>query len=259
MGAVYPTTIVTFTTKEDKIDIVYADHINKPQLEIIAIQEELGVNVAGSLASLYDRLALLQDTDGSFAKGITYPTNPIDGQAFYKSDEDGLFIYNGSDWESVGSSLSSIVFQWAGYVCGTKGAKVGMYVQEGTGTPHVGGDVVDADISQIYLAAHTAATYFDVLDFKYRKLQGQNSVALWAEMWSGHGSSTNVALCRADIGGQFATAGVYSGNSVRQWAQGQSIDVSGFDVGSYYDGKIYIQINGGTWGMGLSGVNLIAF
>ena len=50
MAADYPGSIKSFTTKTDGVDDVEAAHINDMQLEITAIETELGINPAGQYA-----------------------------------------------------------------------------------------------------------------------------------------------------------------------------------------------------------------
>ena len=63
MPASYPGAIKTFTTKTGA-DIVASSHMNDAQLEVNAIETELGVDVAGSRTDLEDRLLQSLATDG---------------------------------------------------------------------------------------------------------------------------------------------------------------------------------------------------
>ena len=73
MAAAYPSGVKTFTTKTNKVDLVDADHINDLQLEVVAIQEELGTDVAGSAATLKIRLAVNTAADGGIVSGGADP------------------------------------------------------------------------------------------------------------------------------------------------------------------------------------------
>ena len=46
MTASYPTTVKSFTTKVDFTDTVLAAHVNSLQEEVVAVQTELGTDVA---------------------------------------------------------------------------------------------------------------------------------------------------------------------------------------------------------------------
>lgn len=63
--ATYPGAIYSPTTVVDNVDDVLAIHINTPNGEIVAVQTELGVNVAGSLTDLVTRLAVSLAGDGN--------------------------------------------------------------------------------------------------------------------------------------------------------------------------------------------------
>lgn len=63
MPASYPGALKTFTTKTGA-DVVASSHMNDAQLEIVAIETELGVDVAGSRTDLEDRLLQSLATDG---------------------------------------------------------------------------------------------------------------------------------------------------------------------------------------------------
>ena len=68
MPASYPGALKTFTTKTGA-DVVASSHMNDAQLEIVAIETELGVDVAGTRTDLEDRLlqSLAPDGDLDFA------------------------------------------------------------------------------------------------------------------------------------------------------------------------------------------------
>lgn len=101
MAAVYPTSLKSFTTKTNKVDLVDAAHVNDLQNEVVAIETELGTDVAGSATDLKTRLAVCIGTDGALSKGTSFPVSPapIDGQMFYRTDEDTLYVYDGANWD----------------------------------------------------------------------------------------------------------------------------------------------------------------
>ena len=103
MAATYPLSIVAFTTKTNKVDIVDASHINRLQEEVVAEQTELGKDPAGSVVNLKTRLAVALADTGAIANGTAFPTSPtpINGQIFYRSDEDTLYVYDGTTWDAI--------------------------------------------------------------------------------------------------------------------------------------------------------------
>ena len=102
MAASYPGSIKTFTTKTNKVDLVDADHINDLQNEVVAEQTELGSDVAGSCTDLKTRLAVIIENDGSLRQGTSFPVSPAEGDPFYRTDEDILYIYDGAGWDAIG-------------------------------------------------------------------------------------------------------------------------------------------------------------
>ncbi len=65
MAASYPGSLKTFTTKSNLVDLVDASHINDLQLEVAAIETELGTDIAGSVTDLVTRLTVLLNDDGT--------------------------------------------------------------------------------------------------------------------------------------------------------------------------------------------------
>ena len=111
MTATYPGAIKIFTAKTNKVDLVDAAHINILQEETVAMQTEIGTNPSGSQADLNLRLAVIMGTDGAFQKGTSFPTapSPIEGQLFYRTDEEQVYFFNGlSAWQVFGDPITAI-------------------------------------------------------------------------------------------------------------------------------------------------------
>jgi hypothetical protein len=102
-NSVYPGAQDTFSDQEAKQDVADKSIINKLQNAIVAMQSEFGIDPAGSCVDLKTRLAVLLALDGAVAKGTAFPTNPapIDGQLFYRTDQDTLYVYDGGNWDAV--------------------------------------------------------------------------------------------------------------------------------------------------------------
>jgi len=105
--ASYPSGLIAYTTKKDRIDIVDDDHINQLQAEQIALQTYIGTNPHGSATDLTTRLAVMMATNGAFAQGTGYPASPIVGQPFFRTDLDKIYIRNAGDsaWDEIGASV----------------------------------------------------------------------------------------------------------------------------------------------------------
>lgn len=97
-SSTYPGSLDSFTDKEAKRDKVSKAHINKIQNAIEAIETELGTDPAGSKTDLKTRLAVMMADNGAIAQGTSFPGSPVEGQAFYRTDENTFYIYDGSDW-----------------------------------------------------------------------------------------------------------------------------------------------------------------
>lgn len=101
MAASYPGSVKSFTTKTNYVDLVDASHVNDLQDEVVAIETELGTDVAGSATNLKTRLAVSLANDGSIQGGSSFPGSPVGDQLFVRTDEDALYRRNtgNTSWE----------------------------------------------------------------------------------------------------------------------------------------------------------------
>lgn len=88
----------TFTAVSDGpsgTDAVAA-HINGVATAITELQTLLGngLTLKGSVADLVTRLSRIVGADGALVKGTSFPGTPIDGQPFYRTDLNTLYIYD---------------------------------------------------------------------------------------------------------------------------------------------------------------------
>lgn len=102
----YDSSIITFTTKTDKVDLVSASHINAVQTEIVTIETILGTGLKGTAADLSTRLNKALDGDGSILSGTSFPSPALTSQQFWRTDLNVLYIYTGTTW-SPQSGLTS--------------------------------------------------------------------------------------------------------------------------------------------------------
>lgn len=81
--ASYPQQIASFAEKFDLIDVVFADHINALQREVVAIQSALGTLAAGTATTIRDRIAAVEgtvaDINSRFTAVHTFPETAVDG------------------------------------------------------------------------------------------------------------------------------------------------------------------------------------
>lgn len=97
MPASYPASIKSFTTKTNLVDLVDAAHVNDLQLEVNAIETELGVNVSETAADLKTRLAVCLAGNGAVVNSPSFPGSSTAMQLFYHSTQDKLNIRNAAN------------------------------------------------------------------------------------------------------------------------------------------------------------------
>lgn len=98
----YPGSLDTWNTVTDKEDLVEQSDINKIKAALLAIQTELGADVAGSVTNLVTRLAVSLANSGALAQGTSDPGSAVIGQPLYRTDTDQFKIYDGSTWDTIG-------------------------------------------------------------------------------------------------------------------------------------------------------------
>ena len=112
----YPATLDTRTLIADSTDDVVAAHINGLASAIIALETELGINPAGSVADLVTRLAVNIHDDGGVLRGTSFPVSPpLKLHLFWRTDLKQLYMYDTSiaqyqrvDATNVHASLASL-------------------------------------------------------------------------------------------------------------------------------------------------------
>lgn len=231
MGATaeYPSQIGTYTTKENKVDIYDADHVNRLQNEVNATQTELGVGVKGNLTDLVERLGMIQNSNGGFAQGTDFPTNPVIGQAFFDTDVDTLYIYTTAGWTSQASFRSSTLFQ-LNACCGGSAYHVRDGVLDGTNPKY--------EYRGMSIGASAWNSYYNN---KWEKIAGVTKITAYAQLWGG----TNVHF-------RFAVGTLYSTQADRatgystapEWVTSE-LNVDGLDNGTVYDVVLEVMQDGG--------------
>jgi len=253
MASTYPATLDTFTTKTNKEDFVDADHMNDVQNAIVATQTELGADVAGSRTDLKTRLAQSLADNGAMRNGSSFPVSPTpqDGDFFYKTDENTMYIYNGSSWDAQGTSLSNLIYHWEGVdtnnIDGSIFTDVASFTGETADTP-----------------AHTyrggqGTTPVTVLTFEFLKIAGINTITPYARVWGRAGDTGKEGKIKVDIGGQSSIYTVpQSGGDTPTDRVFSNIDVSGLSDGTQYDGVVQCYNESASeWGY-ISKITLIA-
>lgn len=103
MAASYPSAVKSFTTKTNYVDLVDASHVNDLQDEVVAVETELGTDVAGSAATLKARLAISLADSGGIQSGTSFPGSPVACQFFYREDQEILYQrnYANDTWNAI--------------------------------------------------------------------------------------------------------------------------------------------------------------
>jgi hypothetical protein len=104
MAASYPSSLKSFTTKTNYVDLVDASHVNDLQDEVVAVETELGTDVAGSATNLKTRLAVSIADTGAVQRGTSFPGSPVADQLFARTDENQLYRRNSANdaWVALG-------------------------------------------------------------------------------------------------------------------------------------------------------------
>lgn len=145
----------------------------------------------------------------------------------------GLAVYNGSNNfigknpGEVAPSLSNLIYCWIGHV--------NTHLYAGTGTAPATGSEVN-----MFLMIVSSITYQEVLNGKFLKIQGINTVTVKAGVWRNPSTSGDIQV---SIGGQLGSAGIDS-NTVNTEVS-FTVDVSGLVNGTVYDISIGLKNDSG--------------
>lgn len=223
----YPGSLDTWVSLTDKEDLAEASDINKIKAAIEAVQTEIGTDPAGTKTDLVARLAVLLEADGSLRQGTSFPASPAEGDMFYRTDEDTLYIYDGSEWDSVGITLSNVIFNYHGNVVNT--TSKGEY----SGT-----SLNPADAAGVYRFLQSDATVAETqMTAKWTKIAGINTIRCIPRIWNRSGGQTTTLTI--NIGGQTQTWTETATSPT--WKTANTIDVSSLTDGTTYD--ILIQLH----------------
>lgn len=95
--ATYPSSLVSFTTKTNKVDLVDAAHINSVQSEVVAIETELGTLVKGTATDLKTRLAVCLAGNGAIVNSPSFPASPVAWQLFGFHGDGKMYFRNAAN------------------------------------------------------------------------------------------------------------------------------------------------------------------
>jgi len=228
----YDSAIVTYTTKTDKVDLVQAAHMNAVQNELIAIETMLGTGIRGSCADLKTRLAVCLAETGALQKGTNFPCSAIEGQLYYRTDTDLLYIRDDSQWDTVGTpALGNVIFCWG----------IPKYVSKNTGFIINATSQTDVTTSAYYNFFRSftgAGGYNEMMTTKFRKISGISTLTIYGHLWSYIDSAGYNVKLKTNINSTDCV--VTSNNSITPTWYSNTMDVSGFSNDAVYDVIFYL-------------------
>jgi hypothetical protein len=218
MSAVYPTSLVTFTTKTNHVDVYDASHVNRIQEEVVALQTYIGTNPHGSKNTLTDRLGVMIATDGTLAHSAGFPAASAEGQAFWRTDQQTLYIFGNSAWNSQGQSLSNVLFTYC--LSGAVSGSAAGITASTSATP--------VPVANKYMWAPTAANVYQTAVIgEVKKLSGMSSIRVDGSIWCASQGTILRASIGSVVGSVKTTAIVPTWNTV-------TLDISGLANGTVY-------------------------
>ena len=219
----YPGSLDTWVTLTNKEDLAEQSDINKLKAAIEAVQTELGVDVAGSKTTLDARLDQCIAENGAMRSGTSAPVSPTpqDGDFFYRTDQNVMYIYNGSTWDAQGQSLSNVLF------CFGSGNDIS------TGNYGFANSIIDGNfpsaVIPVWFVDNT--TYRIMIRSKFRKIAGVITTRVYVRGQNPTSGGFTGGVCKVDIGGQIAEIDVDASGT---WYTGD-VDVSGLSDTTIYD------------------------
>lgn len=239
----YDSAIVTYTTKTDKVDLVQAAHMNAVQNELIAIETMLGVGIRGSCADLKTRLAVCLAETGALQKGSAFPCSAIEGQMFYRTDNDALYIHNGTSFIAAGAVASAkIAFIYEAQMT-VSGSDIGEY-----SGASLNPSAITTNTYRFLIAQGAANTYVDVLKRGFYKTPGVGTIKAKFQAWNKDTNANRSQKVKLTIGTAYGEMTGNTDNTNPQttfadWKE-LTVDVSGLADNAWYEAVLSIaQLN----------------
>jgi hypothetical protein len=243
MSAVYPTSIKTYTTKTNHIDVYDADHVNSPQEEIVALQTYVGTNPHGNRNSLSDRMNALSNGSGGFVLTTGIPSETYPGKFWYRTDTESLQnVKSDNTVQTIGGSFSNVLFSYVGPVLNASVHSTSFTNASVNGT------------SLPKWISTAANLYGTVVYARIKKITGVTSLKVDTIAWTGNAAQGS-PLIRYTISNLIATATTSSTNPV---LVSTSFDLSGLTNGTTYDFIAELQASGGGGGSFIHSITGIA-
>lgn len=234
MSAIYPTSVASFTTKVNHIDAYDASHVNRLQEEVVALQQYIGTYPQGSQNNLVTRLGFLIATNGALAQSNGFPASTYEGQLIWRTDQITAYIFGNGNWNSLGQTLSNVIFSYCGVFPSSTGVETGGMVFASTLTP------VAATTGYSFWGTRsiTVNTSVNIFNTKFRKISGITSILAYANIWNQN--SNGQAQVIINVGGLNGSANGTVGRTAPEWTFA-SVNVSGLANGTVYDVSINLS------------------
>jgi len=208
--ASYPSGVTSFTTKVDKVDVVDDDHINKLQVEVIALQQYIGTNPHGDRTDFVERFNAMHNPSGYLisSAGVPQPTSP--GMIWYDTAQALIrLIQNDGTVKNIGGSLSNAIMSYYD-------ASPTVYATSYKNNANTWGSIIR--------------------NTPWTKIAGVNTIRCHAEVAASMATVTTFDFSL----GVGATTSVRAGLSYTSYTYAPSwtLDVSGLDNGTAYNIKL---------------------
>jgi uncharacterized protein (UPF0333 family) len=133
-----------------KKDLADKSLINRIVNSIIAIETEIGTDVAGNLTDLVTRLANMMNDNGALNQGSSFPGTTYPGMVFYRTDTDKFYIRNAADDTWI-------------YIGGVPDFSAGTYVEASADTERTNANTSYVEVKKFtpMVRAGTVNIYFD--------------------------------------------------------------------------------------------------
>lgn len=155
-----------------------AAHINGIATAITELQALAGnaLTLKGSVADLVARLSRVIHADGALAKGTAFPGTPIDGQPFYRTDLNTLYIYDaGTTSWALGLDDGTFAL-----IDGTRDFTGDIKVRKSTPAVRLCG--TEASANDVLIREQTGVLYF-------YKNTGSEGAPTWTEFFNINGTT----------------------------------------------------------------------
>lgn len=219
----FDSSIISFTTKTDKVDLVSAAHINAVQNELVTIETILGTGLKGTATDLSTRLNKALDSDGSLLSGTSYPSPALPSQGFFRTDLDAFFIRNASNtaWLAQGVSLSNVLFQYNGVI--VQQEYVGSSLNPNAPT-----------LAYRFLSIQPGGSYGSIWSTKWVKTAGVNTITIYCRIWNRISGSSVTCNLKIEVGSATGNVTGTANQTTPEW-KSFTIDVSGLVNLTAYD------------------------